>query len=379
MLTDTQLAGNLPVLVLIYVTFCENENCINRIIMIVLAGMKAHNRCLLHTSLPHPLAYPLAVFAKYKIKHHFGAVRANVSGKDIYREISSVVEPLSRGEGATESEDTASRSGGLKERAASISLGKDESIRFGFSAGGLLFPFYIGVCKGLMKSGYMSERTRLAGASAGSLIAACVSSGLSMDLVLSKCQALMEDCRVHGTRGRLGIVLEKFLKETLPEDAHLRCNGRTYVAVTQTMRFNSVQPVLVSQFEDKDDLIQALMTSCHIPFWLDGRLTNDFRGHPHVDGGLTNFIPLPPQMHPDERPGIRITCFASEQLRSFYSDLEIAPDILDTWPYSITQMVQWAFNPADESVLSMLAQKGEESAMHWVDRYELVLDTSSTQ
>jgi predicted acylesterase/phospholipase RssA len=50
---------------------------------------------------------------------------------------------------------------------------KDQSVRFGFSAGGLLFPFYIGVVKGLTTAGYMSERTKLAGASAGSLIAAC--------------------------------------------------------------------------------------------------------------------------------------------------------------------------------------------------------------
>lgn len=368
--------------------FVQNRNSINNniVIMTVLAGMRPHGLRLIHKSLPYSVAYPLVVFANgnkdRRGRHQFGTTRqhANVSGKDIYQEIASVVQPLSKKEGAAKNEHPEpSTTGGVSERdahtgaAAAAAVGKDESIRFGFSAGGLLFPFYIGVCNGLMKAGYMSERTRLAGASAGSLIAACVNSGLSMDVVLSKCQALMEDCRVHGTRGRLGIVLEKFLQDTLPEDAHLRCNDRTYVAVTQTIRFNSVQPVLVSQFEDKNDLIQALMTSCHIPFWLDGRLTNDFRGYPHVDGGLTNFIPLPPQIHPDE-PGIRITCFASEQLRSFYSDLEIAPDTLDSWPYSITQMVQWAFNPADESVLSMLAQQGEESAMHWVDRYELLLN-----
>eukprot|EP00889_Picochlorum_renovo_P001157 jgi/Picre1/28187/NNA_003593.t1 len=69
---------------------------------------------------------------------------------------------------------------------------RDLKVRFGFSAGGLLFPFYIGVCRGLEASGYMSERTKLAGASAGSLIAACVNSGLSMDTVSDLCRDLME-------------------------------------------------------------------------------------------------------------------------------------------------------------------------------------------
>ena len=37
-------------------------------------------------------------------------------------------------------------------------------MRFGFSAGGLLFPFYVGVCRGLEEAGYLSANTKLAGA-----------------------------------------------------------------------------------------------------------------------------------------------------------------------------------------------------------------------
>ena len=45
----------------------------------------------------------------------------------------------------------------------------------------------------------------------------------------------------------------------------------------------------------QDDLIAALLTSCHIPWWLDNKLTTQFRGMHHFDGGLTNFIPVPPE------------------------------------------------------------------------------------
>ncbi len=46
---------------------------------------------------------------------------------------------------------------------ASLQLPKDQSVRFGFSAGGLLFPFYVGVCRGLEEAGYLSPNTKLAG------------------------------------------------------------------------------------------------------------------------------------------------------------------------------------------------------------------------
>ncbi len=44
----------------------------------------------------------------------------------------------------------------------------------------LLFPHYIGVCMELQDMHLLDERTPLAGASAGSLIAACFRSGLSL-------------------------------------------------------------------------------------------------------------------------------------------------------------------------------------------------------
>ncbi len=198
-----------------------------------------------------------------------------------------------------------------------------------------------------------SSFVRSSGASAGSLIAACVNSGLSMDTVSNLCEDLMEDCRRHGTRGRLGILLEEFLQSALPEDAHVRCTGKTYVAVSSVEsspgkglgmlgslgNFGTPTGQLVSDFSDRDDLIKALMTSCHIPLWMDGRLTSTFRGSMHMDGGVTNFIPLPPD---DGTPGVRISCFGAKQMGLVY-DIGIAPDVFEEWPHSLPTMVQWAY------------------------------------
>ncbi len=205
-------------------------------------------------------------------------------------------------------------------------------------------------------SSFIHSFVRSPGASAGSLIAACVNCGLPMDTVSNLCEDLMDDCRRHGTRGRLGILLEEFLRTALPEDAHIRCTGQTFVAVSSVEssprkglgmlgglgnfgNFGTPTGQLVSEFSDRDDLIEALMTSCHIPLWMDGRLTSSFRGSMHMDGGVTNFIPLPPD---DGTPGVRVSCFGAKQMGLVY-DIGIAPDVFEEWPHSLPTMVQWAY------------------------------------
>ena len=79
----------------------------------------------------------------------------------------------------------------------------------------------------------MTQETPVAGASAGSLIAACSKSGLSMQVLQDALLDLARDCRTGGTRFRLRAVLKRVLEATLPEDIHLRCTGRAYIAVTR--------------------------------------------------------------------------------------------------------------------------------------------------
>jgi len=55
----------------------------------------------------------------------------------------------------------------------------------------------------------MTPETPVAGASAGSLIAACHHAGLTEKQVTEACWVLCDDCRRNGTRGRLGKVLER--------------------------------------------------------------------------------------------------------------------------------------------------------------------------
>ncbi|KAK9841996.1 hypothetical protein WJX81_003246 [Elliptochloris bilobata] len=236
---------------------------------------------------------------------------------------------------------------------------RDSSSRlgFGFSAGGLLFPYYIGVVGKLTSLRIMTPDTPVAGASAGSLIAACHHAGLTEQQVTEACWVLCDNCRRNGTRGRLGRVLERFLHDLLPEDVHERCSDRTFVAVTQL--WPRPRGKLISSFESKEDLIACLLTSCHIPWWFDGGIARTFRGSMHYDGGLTNFIPVPP-----ETVGVRVCCFPASAIRSVGYRIGISPPL---GQHDMSQLLQWAFNPAAEETLESLVHQGRVDAEAWAN------------
>lgn len=134
---------------------------------------------------------------------------------------------------------------------------------FSFSAAGLLFPYHLGVAHFLIQNGYIKETTPLAGSSAGAIVCAVIASGASMEEALSATKILAEDCRSRGTAFRLGAVLRDILQKFLPDDIHIRCNGRVRVAVTQLLW--RPRGLLVDQFDSKEDLINAVFTSSFIP------------------------------------------------------------------------------------------------------------------
>ena len=78
-----------------------------------------------------------------------------------------------------------------------------------------------------------------------------------------------------------------YVVAVLPEDVHVLASGRLNVSVVQcSTRKPFLRSVYVNEFESKDDLVQALLTSSHVPLYMNTRVTSTFRGQTCVDGGL---------------------------------------------------------------------------------------------
>jgi predicted acylesterase/phospholipase RssA len=188
--------------------------------------------------------------------------------------------------------------------AAHTPKGGQPSVGVGFSAGGLLFPYYVGVSEALRSAGVLTDATHVAGASAGSLIAAAIVARVPTPVLLDALHELSAELRLSGTRGRLRAAVEHTLDKILPPDAHLQLSGRLHVAVT---RLDGVRPtpLLLSEFHSSEDLRDALLASCHIPWYMNNRFATRYRDRWCLDGGVTDFLPVPPDC---DRP-VRVCCF----------------------------------------------------------------------
>ncbi|WCJ18257.1 Acyl transferase/acyl hydrolase/lysophospholipase superfamily protein [Euphorbia peplus] len=241
---------------------------------------------------------------------------------------------------------------------------------FSFSAAGLLFPYHLGVAQLLIEKGYIKETTPLAGSSAGAIVCAVIASGSSMQEALQVTKVLAEDCRQRGTAFRLGAVLRDVLEKFLPDDAHIRSNGRVRVAVTQLLW--RPRGLLVDQFDSKEDLIDAVFTSSFIPGYLAPRPATMFRNRLCIDGGLTLFMPPT-----SAAKTVRVCAFPASRLG--LQGIGISPDCNPENRSGPRELFNWALEPAGDDVLDRLFELGYMDASVWAEQNpvdQLVQDES---
>lgn len=77
--------------------------------------------------------------------------------------------------------------------------------------------------------------------------------------------------------------LEKFL----PADAHLRVSGKLHISLT---RVHDGKNVIVSTFDSREELIQALLASAFIPIF-SGIIPPKYKGVRYMDGGYSDNLP----------------------------------------------------------------------------------------
>ncbi|KAK6121030.1 hypothetical protein DH2020_045220 [Rehmannia glutinosa] len=229
---------------------------------------------------------------------------------------------------------------------------------FSFSAAGLLFPYHLGVAQFLIEKGYIKDSTPLAGSSAGAIVCAVIASGASMEDALKATKILAEDCRLRGTAFRLGAVLRDVLNEFLPDDVHIRSNGRVRVAVTEILW--RPRGLLVDQFDSKEDLINAVFTSSFIPGYLAPRPATMFRNRLCIDGGLTLFMPPT-----SAAQTVRVCAFPVGRLG--WQGIGISPDCNPENRASTRELFNWALEPAADATLDELFALGYLDAAVWAE------------
>ncbi|XP_070264962.1 1-acylglycerol-3-phosphate O-acyltransferase PNPLA3-like [Myotis yumanensis] len=130
------------------------------------------------------------------------------------------------------------------------------------------------------------------GASAGALHGVTFLARIPVDITLQVLRDFVESTRSRA----MGIFhpsfnLVRFLRESfhrhLPDNVHQLISGKMCISLT---RVSDWENVLVSEFQSKDDVVDALICTSFIPYFC-GLIPPTFRGVRYVDGGLTNSVP----------------------------------------------------------------------------------------
>jgi hypothetical protein len=150
------------------------------------------------------------------------------------------------------------------------------------------------------------------GASAGSLTGSCYLNDVDFDHALRRAIDISIEQRVAdrkaGLVGILGSLVETWLNDIIPENISTSTSTQLHVAVTPVLKYASLSPYCVSGFQSKSDLVSALMASCHVPMFMDGKPSIQYRGDQVIDGSFWYFVtkdrtkglPLLPGMQSDD-------------------------------------------------------------------------------
>lgn len=200
------------------------------------------------------------------------------------------------------------------------------SLNLSFCGCGFIALYHLGVASKFAQCGrrFLSRVDRYAGASAGSLVA-CLLGVIGPDLhTIDKCCVFSYRLaqKTQGTwfgilspRSDLLQPLEILLYDLLPNDAHQVATGRLYLSLTNKQ---SSRNVVVSDFYSNDHLVQCLLASCCIPY-LTGPKAIKVNGEKHVDGGMTNNMPI-------------LTKGRTVTVSPFCGRHDVSPQDPDSWP-----------------------------------------------
>ncbi|XP_064877080.1 patatin-like phospholipase domain-containing protein 2 [Oncorhynchus nerka] len=163
-----------------------------------------------------------------------------------------------------------------------------------FSGSGFLATYQLGVAQSLRDRSprVLQTAPKVMGASAGSLVAAAVVCGSSLDMVRDEMLRFARQMRgrvlgpLHPA-GNVSVWIERMLRLLLPADAHIRASGRLAIAMT---RIPDGQNIMVSKFTSREDVVQALLCGCFLPGYC-GIQPPRYKGVHYVDGGFSSIQP----------------------------------------------------------------------------------------
>ncbi|XP_076273463.1 brummer isoform X6 [Rhynchophorus ferrugineus] len=240
-----------------------------------------------------------------------------------------------------------------------------------FSGCGFLGVYHMGVsCCFRMFAPHLVQD--ISGASAGAIVGCWT----LLDLPLSETTSDVLRVATEARKKSLGPFNPSFnihqlllegLERFLPDDAHIRVSGKLHISLT---RVRDGKNVIVSQFDSREELIQALLASAFIPVF-SGLFPPKFKGVRYMDGGYSDNLPTLDEHTITVSPfcGESDICPRDDSSQLFH--INIANTSIELSKHNIYRMVRILFPPPPETLANMCKQ-GFDDALRFLHKNNLI-------
>ncbi|XP_008191795.1 patanin-like phospholipase domain-containing protein atgl-1 isoform X1 [Tribolium castaneum] len=241
-----------------------------------------------------------------------------------------------------------------------------------FAGCGFLGIYHVGVACCFRKYAPHLLLNKISGASAGAIAACC----LLLDLPLGETTSDILRVATEARRRSLGPFNPSFnihslllegLEKFLPDDAHIRVSGKLHISLT---RVHDGKNVIVSQFDSREELIQALLATAFIPIF-SGIIPPKFKGVRYMDGGYSDNLPTLDENTITVSPfcGESDICPRDDSSQLFH--INIANTSIELSKHNIYRIMRILFPPNPE-VLSNMCKQGFDDALRFLHRNNLI-------
>ncbi|KAF3688749.1 Patatin-like phospholipase domain-containing protein 2 [Channa argus] len=251
----------------------------------------------------------------------------------------------------------------------------DSPWNISFAGCGFLGIYHIGVASCLLEQApFLVHNARhIYGASAGALTATAVVSGVCLGETGANIINVAKEARkrflgpMHPSFNLVKIVRHA-LQRTLPADCYKRATGRLGISLT---RVTDGANVLVSHFNNKEELVQACVCSAYIPVYC-GLIPPTLQGVRYVDGGISDNLP-----QYELKNTITVSPFSGESdicPRDTSTNIHELRFTNTSIQFTLTNLyrVSRALFPPDPMIMKTMCKQGYNDALHFLKRNGLL-------
>ncbi|XP_058788723.1 patatin-like phospholipase domain-containing protein 2 isoform X2 [Phymastichus coffea] len=241
-----------------------------------------------------------------------------------------------------------------------------------FAGCGFLGIYHVGVAVCFKKYAPHLLLDKISGASAGAIAACCLLCDLPLGEMTSNLLKLARDARKR-TLGpfspsfNVQEVLLDSLQKFLPEDAHLRVSGKLHISLT---RVYDGKNVIVSQYDSRQDLLQALLASSFVPLFC-GLLPPRFHGIRYMDGGFSDNLPTLDENTITVSPFCGESDICPRDLSAQLFHVNLANTSIELSRQNMYRFARILFPPNPE-ILANMCKQGFDDALRFLNRNSLI-------